>query len=375
MKYFIAVGEKFGPFDIIGQDPQTKQFICKCFCGNIVQKTRKQLDPRLQHCGDKRKHDVTFLRNIQRIKDDIANEKYYGDLKIVQYLGYQHRTGKKKLEHIVRCQCVCGNVVDRCYRSLLDHKTFTCGDITEKHKVKGRKSMRKLVDEIYFMRWKSMNDRCYKSNRHNYHLYGGRGITVCDEWRYYPGDREKQELNRQNYQNYENWLNNELEKENLSYDQFIKLNYSVDRIDNNGPYSKENCRILNQQDQCNHQKTNRNVYYWDKEIRPMDIYRSSFYSWKRVYGDLKNVEYNTQKLIEKNSNYLVFIEKFIKNFFSLAGWVRENYRFVTDEQERYNFNYLEHRKYRYTLSTKDDKEIVISSSGTRYYMPKKVRYR
>lgn len=66
--------------------------------------------------------------------------------------------------------------------------------------------------------WVAMKQRCYNTNHKEYFRYGGRGIVVCDEW-----------------------VN--------SYDQFIKdmgkrpdKTYSLDRINNNMSYSKENCR-------------------------------------------------------------------------------------------------------------------------------------
>jgi hypothetical protein len=36
----------------------------------------------------------------------------------------------------------------------------------------------------YFI-WKTIIQRCYDPNHKEYHLYGGRGITVCDRWRYW----------------------------------------------------------------------------------------------------------------------------------------------------------------------------------------------
>lgn len=85
--------------------------------------------------------------------------------------------------------------------------------------------------KTYFA-WRNMRSRCYDENHVGYHNYGGRGITVCDEWR-----------------------NN--------YDAFVRdmgfsaPNLSLDRIDSNGNYCKENCRWATTQEQLNNQRRNR----------------------------------------------------------------------------------------------------------------------
>ena len=70
-----------------------------------------------------------------------------------------------------------------------------------------------------------MKSRCYNKNKKNYKYYGGRGIKVCDEW-----------LGKNGYNNFKKWaLENGYKKE-----------LSIDKRNNDGNYSPDNCRWVNQ---------------------------------------------------------------------------------------------------------------------------------
>lgn len=83
-----------------------------------------------------------------------------------------------------------------------------------------------------YQAWADMKTRCYNSKRVQFAFYGGRGISVCDRWK----------------NSFENFLADMGEKPH---------GHSLDRIDTDGNYTKENCRWATQIEQCNNRRNNR----------------------------------------------------------------------------------------------------------------------
>lgn len=89
-----------------------------------------------------------------------------------------------------------------------------------------------------YSHWVNMKTRCLNKNNVKYKNYGGRGITICDEW-----------IN--NFANFHYWaLNNGFEE-----------GLSLDRIDVNGNYEPNNCRWITMTEQAKNKRNNKNITY------------------------------------------------------------------------------------------------------------------
>ena len=142
--------------------------------------------------------------------------------------------GRDNNKHKWLCRCECGTERLITAGKLNDGSTKSCGCA---HKVRGGLSHHTLAP-----RYRLMLERCYKTSCKQYKDYGGRGIYVCDRW-----------LGKEGLINY---------IEDISSLPHAKdTGYELDRINNDGNYSPENCRWIPKQDQMFNKRNNRLITF------------------------------------------------------------------------------------------------------------------
>lgn len=135
------------------------------------------------------------------------------------------------------CKCFCGNSFETRLKHLRTGGVKSCGCLRPKGKTSTRK--RERLYEV----WNTMKSRCYNPNFIEYPRYGGKGISVCDEWKC-------------DYKSFRKWA-----YENGYDENAPRGKCTIDRIDSNGNYEPSNCRWVDFKIQSNNTKRNHLVTY------------------------------------------------------------------------------------------------------------------
>lgn len=152
-------------------------------------------------------------------RHDLTGQRYG----LLVVTGEHHRS--EKGVYYWACKCDCGNTSVVSGNNLRCGSVRSCGCLAAKCKppktIKHGMSGTKLHNI-----WISMKQRCTNPNDANYDRYGGRGITVCDEW-------------QDDFVAFRDWA---------LANGYVEGKFDLDREDNDKGYSPDNCRFISHLD-------------------------------------------------------------------------------------------------------------------------------
>ena len=180
-----------------------------------------------------------------KIRNDLTGNRY-GRLTAIKCVGIDENHHSQWL-----CKCDCGNEKVVLGNSLVTGRTRSCGCLYTDTRHTASKTHGLSRTRLFHI-WAAMQSRCRNENNRDWRYYGGKGVTVCEEWK--------------DFCVFAEWAHRNGYKEDLT----------IDRIDVSKGYSPDNCRWADAITQMNNTTRNRYIEF-NGETRTLEM-------WSREVG-------------------------------------------------------------------------------------------
>ena len=168
------------------------------------------------------------------------------------------------------CKCDCGTEKTMVPGNVITGHSKTCGCGKKRGCVAKRDDAGKKLHKI----WRGMLERCGRDTE-QYRRYYGRGIKVCDEWH--------------DYKNFENWAN----------ENGYVAGLSIERTDNDGDYSPENCKWIDRSLQARNRGTTLWVHYDGRTMSLAEACEITNMPYKQVFSRIKYLGWTVERALSQ----------------------------------------------------------------------------
>lgn len=169
---------------------------------------------------------------------NIAGKRFGRLVVISRDIDHFTESGNRQVTWI--CRCDCGANISVRATHLRNGHTKSCGCLKKEgaaRRVRKMNTTHGLRNSRLYSIWRGMINRCNNKKHKSSHIYMGRGIKVCEEWR--------------SFEVFRNW----------AIANGYEPSLTIDRIDNDSGYSPCNCRWVSIKAQANNRRANRKLTF------------------------------------------------------------------------------------------------------------------